>query len=169
MRKRRVSVASIVTPHQKSERGNIMDYRQMTSPCGLDCFNCPMYLANEDMKLRTKISEKLNLPLKAARCDGCRNARGTISFLGDSEPCDVFRCTREKGIAYCYECADFPCDHLHPYADQASVRPHNTKLFNLCLIKKMGIDQWAKEKALSVKETYFNGKLRLHATDRKKQ
>ena len=24
-----------------------MDYKQMTAPCGLDCFNCPMYLANE--------------------------------------------------------------------------------------------------------------------------
>ena len=88
-------------------------------------------------------------------------------FLGDSKPCDVFRCTSEKGIAYCYECADFPCDHLHPYADQASVRPHNTKLFNLCLIKKMGVDQWAKDKALNVKQTYFNDKLRVHVADKK--
>jgi hypothetical protein len=40
----------------------------------------------------------------------------------------------------------------HPYADQATARPHNTKLFNLCLIKKIGLDQWAKDKALNVKK-----------------
>jgi len=140
----------------------------MTSPCGLDCFNCPAYLANEDMSLRASISERMYIPLEMASCNGCRNAQGTISFLGDSKPCEVFRCTSNKGIRYCYECADFPCDHLHPYADQASVRPHNTKLFNLCLIKKMGIDTWAKDKALNVKRTYFSGKLLVHDADAKK-
>ncbi|MGA2331909.1 MAG: DUF3795 domain-containing protein [Syntrophales bacterium] len=143
-----------------------MDYQQMTAPCGLDCFNCPAYLANEDMSLRTKISEKRNLSVEKARCAGCRNEQGTISFQGDTKPCAVFRCTNEKGIAHCYECAEFPCDHLHPYADQASFRPHNTKIFNLCLIKKMGLEQWAKNKAANVKETYFSGKIRVHGTDK---
>lgn len=143
-----------------------MDYRQMTSPCGLDCFNCALYLANEDAQLRAQISEKLNLAYAKASCQGCRNACGTIAFLGATEPCDVYRCTDRKGIAYCFECADFPCDHLHPYADQASVRQHNTKLFNLCLIKRMGLEPWAKVKAKSVKETYFNAKLRIHSTEK---
>lgn len=139
----------------------------MTSPCGMDCFNCSAYFANKDMNIRKSISERLHLPIEEARCAGCRSAKGTISFQGDNEPCKVFRCTSEKGIAYCYECADFPCDRLHPYADQASVRPHNTKVFNLCLIKKMGLDQWAKDKALNVKQTYFNGRLRVHAANDK--
>ena len=119
------------------------DYRQMTAPCGLDCFNCPAYLANEDQDLRAGISARLGLPADAAKCDGCRNAGGVIAFLGDREPCGVFHCTAEKKISFCFECEEFPCDLLHPYADQASVRPHNTKLFNLCLIKKMGIDTFA--------------------------
>ena len=34
-----------------------MDYKQMTAPCGLDCFNCPMYLANENEEMRTAISK----------------------------------------------------------------------------------------------------------------
>jgi ribosomal protein S27E len=146
-----------------------MDYHQMTSPCGLDCFNCPMYLANEDLNLREKISEKRNLSFEKASCPGCRNAQGTIFSQGDTKPCAVFRCTSEKGITYCYECTEFPCDHLHPYADKASFRPHNTKLFNLCLIRKMGLEQWAKNKAANVKETYFNGKLRVHGTDKGEQ
>jgi hypothetical protein len=32
----------------------------------------------------------------------------------------------------------------------------------------MGIDQWAKGKALNVKQNYFNGTLRVHAADKKK-
>ncbi len=140
----------------------------MTSPCGLDCFNCPAYLANEDLKLRANISERFHLPFEAARCEGCRNAKGSIAFLGDNRPCDIFRCTSEKGFTFCHECPDFPCDHLHPYADKAADRPHNTKLFNLCLIKKMGVDQWAKNRALNVKQTYFNGTLRAHAADKRK-
>lgn len=144
-----------------------MDFLHMTSPCGMDCFNCPAYLANEDINLRTDLSERLHLPVEAAKCEGCRNAKGTISFLGDKKPCDVFRCTSEKGIIFCCECMDFPCDYLHPYADKAIARPHNTKVFNLCLIKKMGIDQWVKEKALNVRKNYFNGTLRVHAADKK--
>jgi len=143
-----------------------MDYRQMTSPCGLDCFNCRMYLANDDTELRAANAEALGLPYEEAKCEGCRNAGGTIAFLGDTEPCDVFRCAAEKGIAFCYQCSDFPCDYLHPYADQASVRQHNTKLFNLCLIKRMGLEQWARTKANSVKETYFKGKLRVHSREK---
>jgi hypothetical protein len=144
-----------------------VDYQQMTSPCGLDCFNCPAYLANEDLNLRATISERFHLPLDDARCEGCRNAKGTISFLGDKKSCNVFSCTNTKGITYCYECTDFPCDHLHPYADQAFSRPHNTKLFNLCLIKKLGLDRWARDKALSVKQTYFTGALKVHIADEK--
>ena len=83
-------------------------------------------------------------------------------------PCDVYKCTNQKGIRFCYECPDFPCDYLHPYADQASVRPHNTEVFNLCLIKKMGLEQWAKDKAMSVKRNNFNGKLRIHGAEKGK-
>jgi hypothetical protein len=138
-----------------------MDYREMTAPCGLDCFNCPMYLAEKNEEMRTIISQKLGIPKEEASCSGCRNQGGTIAFLKMSQPCNVYRCITEKGLDFCCDCDDFPCDHLHPYADRASQVPHNTKVFNLCLIKKMGLEKWAKEKAGSVKATYFKGKFKL--------
>ena len=138
-----------------------MDYQQMTAPCGLDCFNCPVYLACEDEGLRTRISQNMGVPVEQASCRGCRNERGTIPFLGMSEPCSVYKCTKEKGIDFCCDCSDFPCDHLHPYADKASLLPHNTKVFNLCLIKKMGLEAWAETKAKSVKSKYFKGEFKL--------
>lgn len=138
-----------------------MDYKHMTAPCGLDCFNCPVYLAKDNEKLRKTIAEKSGIPADKAYCEGCRNHNGTIPFLSMTEPCNVYKCITAKNINFCSECADFPCDHLHPYADMASAVPHNTKVFNLCLIKKMGLEKWAEKKAGEVKSTYFKGKFKL--------
>jgi hypothetical protein len=138
-----------------------MDYRRMTAPCGLDCFNCPMYLANDNEGLRARIAENLKLPPAQAVCRGCRDESGTIGFLKMETPCNVYRCIESRGHSFCSECDDFPCDHLHPYADRAAAVPHNTKVFNLCLIRKLGLDAWAESKARQVKETYFKGRFTL--------
>jgi len=133
----------------------------MTAPCGLDCFNCPVYLARENERLREAIAKSMDIPFEQAVCRGCRDEKGTIAFLGMTEPCNVYKCIEKKDISFCCDCSDFPCDHLHPYADKASERPHNTKVFNLGLIKKMGLEAWAKEKAKNVRDTYFRGKFKL--------
>jgi hypothetical protein len=137
-----------------------MDYLQMTAPCGLDCFNCSVYLAKDNQDLRMKISQNMGIPQEEAVCLGCRPQNGTIPFLKMSEPCQVYQCIDKRNLDFCCDCSDFPCDHLHPYFDQ-SQRPHNTKVFNLCLIKKMGLESWAMTKAKSVKDTYFKGKFKL--------
>ena len=139
-----------------------MDYQQMTAPCGLDCFNCIAYLAYEDSKMIPVMAKVLSIPIEEAEkavCKGCRDQDGKIPFIPMG--CSVYPCAKRKNISFCYECADFPCDHLHPYADQAANVPHNTKVFNLCLIKKLGLETWAEEKAKDVKDIYFNGKWRL--------
>jgi len=120
-----------------------------------------MYLANENENLRTAISKNMGIPFEKAVCNGCRNENGTIASLGMTEPCNVYKCIERKGLDFCYYCSDFPSDHLHPYADMASQVPHNTKVFNLCLIKRMGLESWAETKAKSVKNTYFKGKFKL--------
>ena len=138
-----------------------MDYENMTAPCGLDCFNCPVYLAAGNEELRAKIAAATGVPVESVVCRGCREEGGTIPFLGMSEPCNTYRCAAGRDVAFCCDCPDFPCDNLHPYADRASQVPHNTKVFNLCLIKRMGLQAWAESKAKSVKQTYYKGTLRL--------
>ncbi len=138
-----------------------MNYHQMTAPCGLACFNCQLYLAKEDQALRKKFSQQSGFPIEEAFCEGCRNQEGIIRIVGITETCSIYRCIKSKGLEFCSDCPGFPCDHLHPYADMAAHVPHNTKVFNLCLIKKMGLESWAKDKAKSVAETYFKGKFKL--------
>ncbi len=50
---------------------------------------------------------------------------------------------------------------LEDFAEKAPDVPHNTKVFNLCLIKKMGLESWAANKAKGVKDTYFKGSFKL--------
>ena len=140
-----------------------MDYLQMTAPCGLPCFNCQFYLANHDDEVRAHVERLLTLngvPLDVMLCRGRRNQKGVLEshklFFNRSGPCPAYECSTGKGIDFCYECTDFPCDHLHPHADRATVVPHNTKVFNLCLIRRMGLEAWAREKAAAVQEGYFN-------------
>lgn len=138
-----------------------MDYKEMTAPCGLDCFNCPMYKAYHNEDVRKKIASLMQVPEERAFCKSCRGEDGQIGFLNMQEPCQVYQCTSKKSLHNCSECQDFPCDHLHPYADRAMEVPHNTKVFNLALIKKMGLEKWAGEKAASVKQTYFKEKWKI--------
>jgi hypothetical protein len=135
-----------------------MDYEQMTAPCGLACFNCVVYLANENQEIRAAVAQQTGLPAEKVGCKGCREVKGKCPVLPGE--CHVYPCAEQHGVKFCCDCSDFPCDFLHPYADQAAQLPHNTKVFNLCLIKKMGLEEWAKDKAKAVEETYFKGKFK---------
>jgi hypothetical protein len=139
-----------------------MDYLQMTAPCGLDCFNCHFYLAHSDegaMKTVEELSEQYGVPVEIMLCNGCRQHDGQIPLqkhvFGEVHRCAAYECSKSKGMKLCGDCEEFPCDNLHPYTDRASELPHNIKVFNLCLINKMGLEHWAKSKALEVRKTYF--------------
>lgn len=141
------------------EEKDIMDYQNMTAPCGLPCFECYLYLANAEPEIRTMVSRHLDLPLELSVCQGCRNADGRPAHI--PMPCQVYPCAAAKGVDFCCDCPDFPCDYLHPYMDCCAKVWHNTKVFNLCLIKKMGLEPWAHNKARSVRDVFMSGKWSL--------
>ena len=139
-----------------------MDYFQMTAPCGLDCFNCHFYLANETQEARAiveKMSEEYNVPVDIMLCNGCRSHNGRIPLqkhiFGESHRCAAYECSQNKKVDFCGDCDQFPCDNLHPYADRSTELPHKMKVCNLCLVNQMGLDKWAVSKASEVRETYF--------------
>lgn len=139
-----------------------MNFFQMTAPCGLDCFNCHFFLADknhESMALVEKISNEYKIQVESILCKGCRSHNGQIPIqkqvFGETHRCAAYECSHEKGVGFCGDCDQFPCDNLHPYADKAGDLPHNIKVFNLCLIKKMGLEKWAEDKASEVRKVYF--------------
>ncbi|MBN2011694.1 DUF3795 domain-containing protein [candidate division KSB1 bacterium] len=127
-----------------------MNYEQLTAPCGRDCFNCPGYLANENAEIRDMLAKRMNPAAEQIGCPGCRACDGDCQVLrhyGFDVHCKLYACAQDKNVQFCHECTDFPCGLLQPLADRADRFPHNLKLFNLCVIKKLGLTAWAETQA----------------------
>ena len=133
--------------------------RALITPCGLDCGSCPLYMARTDETLRKKIAERQGIPVeKVLVCAGCRPLQGLIPVLGLEAVCDIYACAvDDKKVEFCYECEDFPCLKLAPCADRAQEIPHNTKIYNLIWLQKLGVDAWL-EKYPSLMRQYLRGK-----------
>ena len=119
-----------------------MEYNEILAflaPCGLSCRKC---LAYSEGEIRTHSSElqkllgnfdiyaerfsaflpvfknypdfkKLLTYFTKADCHGCRKGTGIYSN------CGVVTCYKEKGVDFCFQCEEFPCEktnfdpHLH--------------------------------------------------------
>jgi hypothetical protein len=129
--------------------------RELTAPCGLDCFNCEVYEKNITEQTKKLLAERLQLPTFRVACKGCREQKG-IRLRFSS--CETFDCVIKKGKEFCFECEEFPCAKLQPAVEGAGLYPHNMKLFNLCRMKLVGVDKWAEEEAAEIRKKYFKGK-----------
>lgn len=151
-------IRKLVEQTRAHQMAKNIDYTTLTAPCGLPCFSCPMYLARKDGPLTAALADFFALPQDQIGCSGCRENNGNCSHLPMA--CRVYPCTQNRQLHNCSQCEDFPCDLLHPYRDMAELF-HNTKMFNLCLISRMGLEEWAAGKASSVLDTYSYGQWTL--------
>jgi hypothetical protein len=132
------------------------DKKALTAPCGLACFLCDIYADNLTAELAEMIHQKLGVPKEAIACQGCRLQDGHHYHL-PPEGCATLDCVKAKGGALCSDCDDFPCALLAPTAAGATSYPHNMKVYNLCRIKRVGIEAWIQE-AGEIRRKYFTGK-----------
>ena len=130
-----------------------MDKKYLTAPCGLDCFNCNLLESNLTEDTKMKVAEYRKISPDEVACKGCRAENGKCRYA--EFDCATWACAEEKSVAYCYECADFPCGLLAPSAKGATF-PHNMKVYNLCRMKLYGIDAWAEESA-TIRKRYYEG------------
>jgi hypothetical protein len=134
----------------------MVDKRALSAPCGLDCFNCELYVDNLTDKFANLIHEKTGVPLQDIACKGCRQQDGKHFHLGE-KGCATLNCIKEKEVDFCCNCDEFPCAKLAPTADQAARYPHNMKMYNLCRIKQFGLEKWIEE-AGDIRKKYFSWK-----------
>lgn len=92
---------------------------QMIAVCGLDCNGCGIFQATNDPQRAQKIVDWFKkerneeVRIEDVRCFGCRGDR-TKHWSPD---CWILQCcVDKKGLEFCYECADFPCDKLSQWA-----------------------------------------------------
>ncbi len=54
-----------------------------------------------------------------------------------------------------------PCAFLAPTADQADKYPHNIKTYNLCRIRRIGLERWIEEEAGQIRRNYFTCRFKM--------
>ena len=133
------------------------DKTGLTAPCGLDCFNCEIYEENLTDEMTDFIHQKMGVPKEEIPCKSCRQQDGRHFHLS-SAGCATHNCSKEKGVNFCCDCGDFPCSFLAPIAEKADKYPHNMKVYNLCRIKKIGVNRWIEEEAGTIRKRYFTNK-----------
>ena len=131
--------------------------KALTAPCGLDCFNCEIHEYNLTEEFAEMIHKNMGIPKDKIICKGCHQQDGK-HFQFSPEGCATLNCAKIKDVELCCDCNDFPCALLAPTADQADRYPHNMKLYNLCRIKKIGLERWIKEEAWQIRKKYLTCK-----------
>ena len=119
--------------------------KKLAAVCGLYCGACTAYIATTEDPVRLeKLATQFQLTEEAIRCYGCRSSkRGPYC-----QTCKMSACATERGIDFCVECTDYPCDDLKQF--QSGI-PHRIELWDdLERIKTTGYDNWLKE----VRENY---------------
>jgi hypothetical protein len=140
-----------------------MEYQEILddlAPCGLSCRKCFAHSEGDIATLSTQLQERLGsfdvyaerfsafLPafedyrpfkellayLAQGHCIGCRN--GTCLW----PDCGVATCYREKGVDFCFQCDEFPCDkaNFDPHFERRWLQMQNR-------MKEIGVEAYYGE------------------------
>jgi hypothetical protein len=128
------------------------------APCGIDCSRCIALIDGDARKHAVALQEIFGpafqrwaerfteyVPvfakygefrefvdfLAGVDCTGCRN---------EEKPCGIIKCYREKGVDFCFECGEFPCDP-EGLDDDLKRRWIETGT----RIREMGLEAWYEE------------------------
>ncbi len=142
-----------------------MEYKEILNilgPCGSNCRKCVFNKNGEIKKHSIKLKELLgsfdsyaerfselihpvfkhysNLKkllefFIQVNCEGCRNQTCDIY-----PNCGVVKCYKEKGVDFCFECDDFPCEktNFDPDLKRRWILMHNR-------MKEIGVEAYCKE------------------------
>jgi hypothetical protein len=129
----------------------------LVAPCGIDCGICELYVCKDNPQLQNMLVGK-GIPKEKLPCPGCMAIKGACPVIGVA--CETYLCAAARNAEYCFSCKDFPCSKLHPAAHRAEILPHNLKIFNLCTIRRIGLEAFI-EKSIEIKKRYFTGKMAI--------
>ncbi len=88
--------------------------------CGLNCAKCGL--------------------LETGKCAGCRGPADKHW----SADCGFLACTRVKGLRYCFECDELPCEKLTAFANDG-YEHHRITVENLKRMREIGLEAWLEQ------------------------
>lgn len=103
--------------------------------CGLDCVNCPAYLATQsgDMVALARVAARwssdtgMDITTESILCDGCKSGSERMNtFCG---VCAIRDCAERRGLFTCAHCEEYPCERLADFpAYEAEGKAHLDKI-----------------------------------------
>jgi hypothetical protein len=112
---------------------------QYDSYCGLYCGACQVMGANErgDTEWLQKFAAEHKCTPQDLICHGCKSPEAAIVCAD----CPTKVCAESKGVEFCFECAEFPCQRISDFRNDKY--PHHSAIFrNLAAIKAQGVEAW---------------------------
>jgi hypothetical protein len=124
----------------KNENISRKSDKKLAAVCGLYCEACTIFIAtNEDPARLKALAALFQVSEEALKCGGCRSDKRTPYC----EQCKMFACAAERGLDFCIECTEYPCNELKQFQSEA---PHRLELWeDLERIKAIGYKQWLNE------------------------
>jgi hypothetical protein len=98
-----------------------MDTFNPDTYCGIYCGACSIVMHGETGRADRFAACLGSLPKKDLACSGCKS--DTV-YAGCST-CNLRHCAREKGVAHCVDCADYPCKMYGKWQSVAKCLPHS--------------------------------------------
>lgn len=109
--------------------------------CGAYCGACPVYMAwvAQDRPRLEALALELHTTPDRLMCTGCRTP-AAFCFGGD---CEVKACAQHRGVAFCPDCADYPCNRIR----RAHVGPSYRNLLSRDAghLHAVGVSAWLRE------------------------
>ena len=121
---------------------NMSSNKDLVSACGLYCGACGIYLATQenDSEKLLQYAVVLNQTIEETLCDGCAAKRKSLHC---SKMCIFIVCILKKGVNFCTDCNEFPCQAL---IDFKSKTPHRIEIIDSQnRMREIGIENWLIE------------------------
>lgn len=116
----------------------MMDTSKKTAAyCGLFCESCSLYIGTQFEPERLEVlAKRYGKEIDEMRCNGCRSDK--LSFY--CVTCEMKACIREKGLDFCSDCDEYPCQTLKEFQ---VLMPHRAELFDsLDYVRDHGYEKW---------------------------
>lgn len=121
-------------------KNNIKPDIKLAAVCGLHCPSCTVYIGtHDDPKRLENMANQLGCKPEDLQCNGCRSNKVAIHCKN----CNFVSCATKKGIDFCGECNEYPCEELKTFKSQM---PHRIELWdNHKRINEVGFEKWFHE------------------------
>lgn len=109
--------------------------------CGLYCGACEIVNA-QTAEDKRRVGEVWGADPEQVHCAGCK----TDTLFIHCHKCPIRTCAQDKGIEFCFECSDYPCNIYEEGREIVEQLPHlKATVINQKFIKEYGVKRWLVE------------------------